>query len=710
MTAPPPWLPFTEYVIMALEHPPDMFVTRLAVCCTMLFLTRSDPELLRSLCHKWAIRFSKDRATLVARLRRRVRASLSFPLTFIGSVDSTSNLPSASKLCDPDGCVEHFLRLVNTLVPMYFSWNWHRTEDVININKEYEVYVRHNILPMCMATDPEEDVSDGEESFSLFPPHSPSCGIEHIFSPITACPCRQLEDEAKNGPMELPLSSFVSVGNLLARIKNSPDGLVLIFHARFSAKSCAAVDIFHTILQRRLLDPLPAVSVVHVVAEPELANMFKISWFPTIIYMPPLAPEELARSLCEERTFSPELTSVEAAPICPQCDSGIGNSAVRKTAVINSGPSLSEILYGLSPRSCTPSCSTMHESYVSEEELSCIIGRGLHRFYPANAVITVPALAEWINNKGLSRPRTKDDEGFVSRINDLREDEKFQRYREMVSAVVMLRQLQCKSNDYCRAADGESPVFIFMGGGMAAGKSTAATALSRSAWWEKNKDNIVLVNADDFKVAMSPWSKGVHVMHESSTRAAEKLLVKAINQGRNIVFDSTMMWRPFIQQVIEMVRHAHTTLYQQGVGYKDNGAIEEYFKPLGPRPKPLSMPYEIRMLAITVEAEVAVPRGILRLFSTGRGVPIPMQLRSFRLFSENFETYIEWVDKAILFNNNVVVNLTKGELPPVLAEKTEDGLLIHDEEAYALFLRHRLLREDADNALELYPCSNSVEV
>ncbi|RNF22579.1 uncharacterized protein Tco025E_03056 [Trypanosoma conorhini] len=672
----------------------------------MLFLTRSDPELLRSLCHKWAIRFSKDRATLVARLRRRVRNSLGLPPASVSSADSPTNLHPGPKLCDPDECVEHFLRLVNTLVPMYFSWNWHRTEDVININKEYELYVRHNILPMCMATDPEE-ASDGEESFSLFPPHPSSCASEKFFDPVALVPCRQPGDETKHGPLDSPLPSFASIGNLLGRIKSSPHGLVLIFHARFSAKSCMAMSIFQSILQRQLLNPQPSVSVVHVVAEPELANMFKISWFPTIIYMPALAPDELARSLCEETPSTPECTSAEPATgFLVRCDNGLSTGAVRMSALSNSKPSVSEVLYGLPLCSSSLSSSIMHESSVSEEELSCIIGRGLHRTYPANAAITIPAIVEWINSKGEIFPRTKDDEDFVSRINDLREDEKFQKYREMVSAVVMLRQLQCRSNNNCRVAEGEAPVFIFMGGGMAAGKSTAATALSRSAWWEKNKDNIVLVNADDFKVAMAPWSQGVKAMHESSTRAAEKLLVRAINQGRNIVFDSTMMWRPFIQQVIDMVRHAHTTLYQQGIGYKDNGAFEEYFKPLGPRSVPLSMPYEIRMLAITVEPEVAVPRGILRLFATGRGVPIPMQLRSFRLFSESFGTYMEWVDKVTLFNNNVYVELKKGELPPILAEKTEEGLFIHDEEAYALFLRHRLLNDDADNILELYPDNN----
>ncbi|EAN92405.1 hypothetical protein C3747_130g44 [Trypanosoma cruzi] len=705
MFRPPPWLPFIEYVLMALEHPPDMFVSRLAACCTMLFLTRSDPELLRSLCHKWAIRFSKDRDTLVARIRRRAREFQSPPIRSLSSNDGVSNLPPGPKLCDPDECVEHFLRLVNTLVPMYFSWNWHRTEDVININKEYEVYVRQNILPMCMSTDPEEDVSDEDESFSIFPERLSPCSSEHIFGFTTKVPGGQPDGETKGGSLNFHRLTFTTIGNISERLQKSPNGLVLVFHARFSAKSCEALHIFEDILKKELLDPVPTVSVVHVVAEPELANMFNISWFPTIIYVPPLERGDPNHSLGKEGRPPSENNSMEViSSLSVRSDKSTNNNAFRMAVLRNSGPSISEALYGVPSDPGSPS-STLHGFCTNEEEIYTIIGKGDYRFYPANAVITIPALVEWINNKGLSRPRTKDDEDCVSRIKVLREGQKFRKCREMVSAIVMLRQLQCSSVEHCRLVEGEAPVFIFMGGGMAAGKSTAATALSRSLWWEKNKADIVLVNADDFKVAMTPWSEGAKTMHESSTRAAEKLLVRAINQGRNIVFDSTMMWRPFIEQVISMVRNAHTTLYQQGVGYKENGAIEEYFKPLEPRSRPLANPYEVRFLAITVEPEIAIPRGILRWFSTGRGVPIPMQLRSFRLFAENFERYIELVDSATLFNNNVFADLTKGELPPVLAEKTEEGMLIHDEEAYALFMRHRHLNEGAENNLELYSCN-----
>ncbi|EKF33543.1 hypothetical protein MOQ_002589 [Trypanosoma cruzi marinkellei] len=704
MFRPPPWLPFIEYVLMALEHPPDMFVSRLAACCTMLFLTRSDPELLRSLCHKWAIRFSKDRATLVARIRRRAVEFQSPPTSSLCSKDGACNLPPGPTLCDPDECVEHFLRLVNTLVPMYFSWNWHRTEDVININKEYEVYVRQNILPMCMSTDPEEDVSDEDESLFIFPDPLSPCGSEHIFGSTTKVPGIQLDGGTKGGSLSFHGITFATIGNLSERLQKSPNGLVLVFHARFSTKSCEVLHIFEDILKKELLDPVPTVSVVHVVAEPELANMFNISWFPTIVYVPPLERDDLNHSLSKEEHTPSENNSAELkSSLSIRSDKSANNNTLRTAVFRNSGPSISEALYGV-PSSVGSPSSTLHGFRTYEEDLSTIIGKGHYRFYPANAVITIPMLVEWINNKGLSRPRTKDDEDCVSRIKVLREGQKFRKCREMVSAIVMLRQLQCSSEEHCRFVEGEAPVFIFMGGGMAAGKSTAATALSRSAWWEKNKADIVLVNADDFKVAMAPWSEGGKTMHESSTRAAEKLLVRAINQGRNIVFDSTMMWRPFIEQVMSMVRNAHTTLYQQGVGYKENGAIEEYFKPLEPRSIPLAKPYEIRFLAITVEPEIAIPRGILRWFSTGRGVPIQMQLRSFRLFAENFERYIELVDSATLLNNNVFADLKKGELPPVLAEKTEKGLLIHDEEAYELFLRHRHLNEDAENSLELYSC------
>lgn len=48
------------------------------------------------------------------------------------------------------------------------------------------------------------------------------------------------------------------------------------------------------------------------------------------------------------------------------------------------------------------------------------------------------------------------------------------------------------------------------------------------------------------------------LVHEYSTSHAESMLVAAVNEQRDVVFDGTMTWFPFVEQTIAMVRdHAH---------------------------------------------------------------------------------------------------------------------------------------------------------
>ena len=50
----------------------------------------------------------------------------------------------------------------------------------------------------------------------------------------------------------------------------------------------------------------------------------------------------------------------------------------------------------------------------------------------------------------------------------------------------------------------------------------------------------------------------------------------AVNQQRDIVFDGTMTWAPFVEQTIAMVRD-HANCYRRGPGYytDDQGRIVE---------------------------------------------------------------------------------------------------------------------------------------
>lgn len=61
-------------------------------------------------------------------------------------------------------------------------------------------------------------------------------------------------------------------------------------------------------------------------------------------------------------------------------------------------------------------------------------------------------------------------------------------------------------------------------------------------------------------------------------------------------------------------------------------------------------PYRIELVGVTCDAGLAVARGIWRKLRTGRSVPVSAQLRSHRLFSDNFEHIAHLVDSATLYH------------------------------------------------------------
>ena len=65
-------------------------------------------------------------------------------------------------------------------------------------------------------------------------------------------------------------------------------------------------------------------------------------------------------------------------------------------------------------------------------------------------------------------------------------------------------------------------------------------------------------------------------VHKYSTKQAEALFVSAINRQKDVIFDGTMMWAPFVEQTIAMVRdYRHN--YRRGPGYQqdENGHVTE---------------------------------------------------------------------------------------------------------------------------------------
>jgi hypothetical protein len=268
----------------------------------------------------------------------------------------------------------------------------------------------------------------------------------------------------------------------------------------------------------------------------------------------------------------------------------------------------------------------------------------------------------------------------------------------------MLQRLRCAHTGERRTPADGPPMFFFLGGGMAAGKSTAVQALSSTEWWQRHSEHVVIVSADEFKHQDPIFGSDSSDLHSRSTKAAEMLLVRALNEGRDIVFDGTMTWTPFVEQTIAMVRRAHATLFENGAGYLPASGVEQYFCSCGDREEALPLPYCVKMVGVFTDPRIAVPRAITRQLATGRSVPAQSLLRSFRLFAAGFEAHAALCDEVVLFNNNVWKDLSGGELPDVAVtkERGEVALTVVDEPAYAAFLRSVEINDVATCSAELY--------
>ncbi|TPP51895.1 Amastin surface glycofamily protein [Leishmania donovani] len=716
----------------------------------MLFLTRENPELLQELCHKWAIRFAQDRFRLIRHIRKRASYCMnSLDLALHVGCDAKDSSEDTSddgcaaqssddhsdkrdvaagmSCCDPDKSVEHLLSILNTLVPIDY---------VIQINKEYEVYVREYVLPMCVDLALMKVAMTLAASSELHRQHlvggtalnkhgirlchkgKPSDAIHDAVSADACNTATRSGFTHIMSPNVMSARAFNAAAvNYRKALQSNTKGLVIVFHAKYSAKSNEVIDMFQKITAKRLLDPMPTIAVVYAVAEPELSSLYKVSWFPTIVYIPPIlhrqhchqhpnpgaytradgatplptlsAPKALAKAsthstqaplvkfrcghspvvdagspalphneeVASRRTNgrsgtasqgttatpgtddvarSPQNTSMgprrstptrsqgKAYKIVSDVDAASGRHTSASPSSRPDAPSLvvqwadkrttaspptpTEILFStpvgksarnefvttppqFSSRSSTGANSSIQGGSVEDgvqplgedsggaerDSLEGILDGGDYVIYPLDGVQTVPALVEWISSRGASVPRLRKMKEFFTCIKKIRQEEKFKRYRELHSAVVTLRRLQGIKDDLSVTGSGgnaaaDQPLFIFLGGGMAAGKTTA------------------------------------------------NLLVKAINQGRSIVLDGTMMWKPFVQQVVAMVRDAHLTLFKQGPGYNKKTQIEQYF------------------------------------------------LRSFKLFAENFTDYVRM-------------------------------LVVHDDAAFQQFLRQQQINDDADTLL-----------
>ncbi|XP_062080751.1 calmodulin calcium-dependent NAD kinase isoform X1 [Humulus lupulus] len=291
-----------------------------------------------------------------------------------------------------------------------------------------------------------------------------------------------------------------------------------------------------------------------------------------------------------------------------------------------------------------------------------------------------------------------------------------------------LKAMGLASNDDSRCTEvmapvahaDRSPVLLFMGGGMGAGKSTVLKEILKEPFWAGAAGNAVIIEADAFKesdvIYKALSSRGHHDMlqtaelvHQSSTDAASSLLVTALNEGRDVIMDGTLSWEPFVVQTITMARNVHRRRYRMGPGYtvSEDGSVKEVYWERIEDEEPEKIegkkrkPYRIELVGVVCDAYLAVVRGIRRAIICRRAVRVMSQLKSHKRFANAFLTYCQLVDNARLYCTNAL------EGPPkMIGWKDRDKTLLVDPDEIDCLKRVGRLNSEANSIYELYKHPN----
>ncbi|OAY49823.1 hypothetical protein MANES_05G086200v8 [Manihot esculenta] len=286
-----------------------------------------------------------------------------------------------------------------------------------------------------------------------------------------------------------------------------------------------------------------------------------------------------------------------------------------------------------------------------------------------------------------------------------------------------MKAMRIASNDDSRCTEvmapvahsDRSPVLLFMGGGMGAGKSTVLKDILKEPFWAGAAGNAVVIEADAFKesdVIYRALSSSGHadmirtaeLVHQSSTDAASSLLVTALNEGRDVIMDGTLSWAPFVVQTITMARNVHRKRYRMGVGYKqgsDGTITENYWEQTEEDECKRRKPYRIELVGVVCDAYLAVIRGIRRAIMCRRAVRVRSQLTSHKRFANAFLTYCHLVDNARLYCTNALEGA-----PKLIGWKGRDKTLLVATDEIDCLKRVGRLNEKADSIYELYNSPN----
>ena len=201
----------------------------------------------------------------------------------------------------------------------------------------------------------------------------------------------------------------------------------------------------------------------------------------------------------------------------------------------------------------------------------------------------------------------------------------------------------------------------------------------------------------------------------------------AVNEQRDVVFDGTMAWLPFVRATITMVRDQRW-LYRRGPGWqggkkekKKGGSGEEeegnsdeetddtsvYWQRTTPAPSN-HLPYRVEVVGVTCDPGLAVARGVWRRLRSGRCVPVAEQLRSHRLFAAGFPAAAALADSATLFHTgSALTTLGKAAAdlaPVVIAHRSAAtrGEMLVSPRAWARFAAAAGLNDGASSAACLW--------
>lgn len=106
----------------------------------------------------------------------------------------------------------------------------------------------------------------------------------------------------------------------------------------------------------------------------------------------------------------------------------------------------------------------------------------------------------------------------------------------------------------------ESPRIIFTAGGYGAGKSTIIRKLSENGLL--NENDFVRIDCDEIKSKIPEFQEyfkknpvtASELVHSESMAIAQLALEKSLAEGKNIIFDSSLRYVPYYEQLIERIR------------------------------------------------------------------------------------------------------------------------------------------------------------